>query len=293
LKQIKILTNHIQHYLKNTSLQKQKKDIDMNINSNVVFNYLTTFLSILVIATIINVVLYSILPKQGIYTKTENNNEIEFVNYESLYKNNKKLKIVKRTNQSNDNKSLKNMILKAIYSKSEMEGWIIVQKSASDTNSYIIEQGEKFSGFKLIRFYNDYVIFQKNSNEFKLKMKSEKNSNIYQMINNNLKNIIIDKNIVRIKRDYINKQIKDKNNILKTIMIKAKSSGIEIRKIEKNSFFEKLNLKERDIIQSVNNSKMNNYNQLLNLYNNMKNMDLLIVKIKRENKNMEIRYEIN
>ena len=58
----------------------------MNINSNILFNNITTSLGVIVLATMINVILFAVLPKYGIDKEKKANNTVEFLNYDKLYK---------------------------------------------------------------------------------------------------------------------------------------------------------------------------------------------------------------
>jgi type II secretory pathway component PulC len=275
----------------------------MNINSNVLFNNITTFLGVIVMATMINVILFTLLPKQGVEILQANNNDLMFSNYAKLFEENKKLtvvaKIVQKSSKNKNSESISNMTLKAIYAKGENEGWIIV-KSTSSVESHIVENNETFKGFELLRFYENYVVFEKENIEYRLQMKSAitPKLNVFKKRKHNEKDIIIEKDKIVVNRDFLNNQIENEQKLVNDISLREKKQlgniiGFEILSVTKNSFFDKVNIKKGDIIKSVNNQDVNDYNKLLSLYKNIDDMDLLIIKINRKNKDMELRYEIN
>ena len=57
--------------------------------------------------------------------------------------------------------------------------------------------------------------------------------------------------------------------------------------------FDNLGLKTGDIITKVNNVKLNNYSKAFKIYKNMRNIKHLNIEILRNNRRMELNYEIN
>ena len=277
----------------------------MNINFNLFFNTITTFLGVIVMATMINVILFEILPKHGIDMQKAVNNEVKFFNYTKLYEETKKLIVVpvkkkQKSTQYQHDESISKMTLKAIYAKGEAEGWIIVESITDSNKNHIVKNNENFQGFELVRFYENYVVLEKENIDYKLQMKSAIDPKIikFQEKRNINKDIILKKDKIIVSRKFLNKQIKNQQELMKSIWIRekkllGKSIGFEILKVTKNSLFDKINLKNGDIIQSINNEKVSDYNKVLSLYKNIDEIDLLIIKINRKNKEMELRYEIN
>ena len=72
-----------------------------------------------------------------------------------------------------------------------------------------------------------------------------------------------------------------------------KIEGFKIERINKDSAFAKLGLKEGDIIKSVNNSVLESYADAFKVYNNMENTKYLNMEILRNNEIVELNYEID
>ena len=84
------------------------------------------------------------------------------------------------------------------------------------------------------------------------------------------------------------------NNIsIKEIQNENKIEGFKIERINKDSAFAKLGLKEGDIIKSVNNSVLESYADAFKVYNNMENTKYLNMEILRNNEIVELNYEID
>lgn len=275
----------------------------MNINSNVLFNNITTFLAIVFMASVLNVILFIALPKYGIDMKEKASNDVKFLNYTRLYEETKILnvpvKIEEKSIHYKNNASISKMTLKAIYAKGESEGWIIV-KITTKKKSHILKQNDFFLGFRLIRFNEHYIIFEKDNSEYKLQMKPgiDLKLNEYKQIKNINQDIIVKKDKIIVSRKFLNKQIENEQELMKSILIIEKKSlgksiGFEILRVKENSFFDIVNLKKGDIIKSINNQEVSDYNKLLSLYKNIDGIDFLIIKINRQNKDMELQYEIN
>ena len=76
-------------------------------------------------------------------------------------------------------------------------------------------------------------------------------------------------------------------------MTDGKITGFRINSVTKNSVFDKLGLKQGDIIKSVNNIAMSNYQDAFNMYNKINTIKYFNMKIIRNNKEMELDYEID
>ena len=69
--------------------------------------------------------------------------------------------------------------------------------------------------------------------------------------------------------------------------------GFKINRVNKDSVFSKIGLKEGDIIKMVNNSVLSSYADAFKIYNNMENSKYINMQILRNNEVMELNYEIN
>lgn len=83
------------------------------------------------------------------------------------------------------------------------------------------------------------------------------------------------------------------NNIgLRTAKKDGKIIGFKIYKLNQKSVFADLGLKHNDILTKVNNIELNNYQNAFKIYKLVDKMDLMQLTILRDNKEMEITYEI-
>ena len=69
--------------------------------------------------------------------------------------------------------------------------------------------------------------------------------------------------------------------------------GFKINRVNKDSVFTKIGLKEGDIIKMVNNSIISSYADALKVYGNMENTRYINMQILRNNEVVELNYEIN
>ena len=110
--------------------------------------------------------------------------------------------------------------------------------------------------------------------------------------------IVFDGDNVSVKRKYLDSYVNNIEKVWKDIKIsEVKSngfiSGFKVSNITQGSMFDNLGLKTGDIITKVNNVKLNNYSKAFKIYKNMRNIKHLNIEILRNNRRMELNYEIN
>ncbi|RXJ86839.1 hypothetical protein [Arcobacter sp. CECT 8985] len=258
----------------------------MNINFNKLLKILNPFIYTLSISYLFCFILFLLLPAKSIKQNIALNNSLEYLNFDGFY-----------TKQSNTNtnvianSSLKNnFVLKATYVKANNQGYILFfDKSAN--RSIVLSKNESYKNFKLIEISKNYVIFNKNGENFSLFIKNELQNLpiLNNQTENNIKEVskkdinFYSKNIEKIWQNIAIEQLKKDNKII----------GFLITKINNNSIFSQLGLKEGDILKAVNNNNLKSYNDAFKIYNNIKNLQYLKLKILRKNKKMELEYEIN
>jgi len=294
----------------------------MNINFNTIVSKSIPFVGLASLAYALNTGLYFYLPKTLEYNPVSYNYNIEY----SKYKFDKNLKeiIIKKKKVVEKKKVVKkkeyklnaNIVLKAIYASSNNSGWIIIgEKSSSKT--YMLSIGEKFKEFELQLVYSTYAIFTKNNKEYRLDLLSEKEKklNLTTKKDSSLDKKqdikVVDKvkeeefkaikqendNQFALKRTLINSYTKNLKKIWRDISINDyKQNGVlvgfEIRRINQNSVFAKLGLRDGDIIKSVNNIKMTSYSNAFSVYKKLSKTKDLNFLILRGNNEMELEYEI-
>ena len=76
-------------------------------------------------------------------------------------------------------------------------------------------------------------------------------------------------------------------------MTDGKISGFKVTKVNSKSVFAVLGLKKNDIIKKVNNKSLTNYNEAFKIYNNIDKINYFNILIIRDNKEMELSYDID
>ncbi len=271
----------------------------MNTTINILIKKLLPFIFIALLAYIINAIIFISLPKSGIDLRTKNETTLEFKKYIGFYN---KPKILKKetTIKKAEVSSLTKYKLKAIYSKDDNSGWISIENN-SGSKSYILSQWEDIDGYILTKLYRTHVIFEKAAVEYKLELEKTKENISYEMsnINNNIKeNIVVKDDVVKVDRNYLNSYVNDVNKVWNNIAIKEirknkQIDGFKVFKVAKGSAFDKLGLKQGDIIKSINNRVLKSYADAFKVYNEINNTQYLNIEILRNNEIMELNYEIN
>ncbi len=271
----------------------------MNLNFNKILKTIFPYIYIALATYIISTIIFLFLPKNGVDFEDVSLNQLEYKNYSGFYSSNGVVinnRLKNRANISLD--SLSKYILKAIYSTSSNSGWIIIEsKSSKDTT--ILQQLEEFNGYTLTKLYKKYVIFEKNSKEYKLELPKEENLTYGIENNNSIKeNIVVKEGSVAVQRDYLNTYVNDLGKVWKDIAIQeirenGKIDGFKINGVNKNSVFEKLGLKKNDIIKSINGNVLKSYADAFKIYNGINKLNYLRLEVLRNNEVVELNYEIN
>lgn len=279
----------------------------MNINYNSIIKAFIPVFIILFIAYFINSVLYIYLPKAKEQKQIEQSSGVEYNKYKIYDGFNEPKKITQKPKPKAIKKEyelLSSIVLKAIYASSDKsKGWIIISEKSS-TKTHMLEVLDSFKNYTLKSVYKKYVIFEKNSKEYKLSIDDEKNIQDIKTKTVVKKQVLADEEIKEeeggysVKRELVNEYTKGNlNKIFKDIAIKeikkdGKIDGFKINRVSKNSVFYKLGLKKNDIIKEVNNIKLQSYNDAFKIYNQMNKLNSLNFIILRNNQPVEIEYEI-
>ncbi len=270
----------------------------MNINFNILYKYSFPYLIVFIFVYIFNFLIFFTLPKHSLDYLPQNKQILKYSNY-FIYPNFS----TKSTSKSvqKDYMLLSNLTLSAVYAKKDSGGWIIV-KDNNSLKTYVLQKGEQFKNYVLKSVFPTYVIFEKNNKQYKLEFKKEDFQNIVNQktfLSNNINNINNNNNdTIKIKKSFFNDYVNDVDKIWKDIVINPieKNNGIDgfiISSMKKNSVLGKIGLQAQDIIKKVNNVELNSYNNAFSLFKNIKNNDYINIEIIRNNKLMELNYEIN
>jgi type II secretion system protein C len=271
----------------------------MNINFNTLFQKSLPLIYVILFAFLLNSVIFFYLPKSGVDFVKSDSLFLDYKKY-GFYSNIKNIeKKVDDTNSKQSVQTLAKYNLKAIYFRSNDEGWITIEEKSGD-KSYILAQGEQIDGYTLFKLFKNYILFIKDNKEFKLEFKEEigANSSFSEPLNNQKQEIIIKNNGAIISRDYLNSYTSNIEKIWKDIAIDEikngnKIEGFKISKVVENSDFEKIGLKKGDVIKAINNNALNSYADALRVYNSIKDTTYLNIEVLRKNEVVELNYEIN
>lgn len=272
------------------------KGIFMNINFNTLFQKFLPYLYLILLAFLINSIIFFILPRNAVDFVKDESLSLDYKKY-GFYSNIKTTQEEEKVEQnSNPILNLSKYELKAVYYTSSSKGWISIEDKGNN-ESYILKNGEQIDGYELFEIFKNHVIFKKNSKEYKLEIKEKEISN-YDMNQSNNEEINIKNNGAIVSREYLNSYLTNMEKIWNNISIKEiqnenKIEGFKIERINKDSAFAKLGLKEGDIIKSVNNSVLESYADAFKVYNNMENTKYLNMEILRNNEIVELNYEID
>jgi type II secretion system protein C len=264
----------------------------MNINFSKFFQKSLPFIYVIFFAYIINLALFFYLPKSGTSFILNSFSNLDYKKF-GFYSNIKKLEQsdTKAINQPQD---LSKYELKAIYFINSNKGWITVEDKSNQT-SYILSLQEQVDGYTFSKLFKNYVIFQKDKKEYKLEIVEKELTNYQE---NSVDEFKAKDNGAVINRNYLNSYTTDMEKIWKNITISEvknanKTEGFKIEKINKDSVFAKIGLKEGDIIKSINNTPLSSPSEAFKVYGNIGNIKYLNIEISRNNEIMEMSYEIN
>lgn len=265
----------------------------MNINFNKLFQKLTPFVYLVLVAYILNLFLFFYLPKSGVSFVENSFANLEYKKY-GFYSNIKKVEDNSSFKNNQQIQNLSKYELKAIYFVNVNKGWITIQDK-SNQMSYILSSGEQIDGYTLFKLFKDYVIFQKDKKEYKLEI-VDKELNNYE--ESKIEDFKTKDNGAVVNRAYLNSYVTNMDKIWNNIAINEimngdKIDGFKIEKINKDSVFGKLGLKEGDIIKSVNNNVLSSYGDAFRVYNDIGNIKYLSIEVLRNNELVELSYEID
>ncbi len=102
---------------------------------------------------------------------------------------------------------------------------------------------------------------------------------------------------VNVDRSLINQSFNNINELMKQIRVKphfenGKPEGLKLYGIRKGSLFQKMGLRNGDIIKGVDGSQIESVDDALKLYNNLRNTSNVSVRIKRDGRTEEIDYYV-
>ena len=268
------------------------------MNTNYNYNFIYPYIFIFLFVYLCNSILFLNLPKKTLYVSENKTKDIKYSAYNSFFGKQKILeKKRKKRADSKDYLSIDKILLKAIYIQNDNSGWVILQEKNSNKTS-IIEQNEYYNSYKLKKLYKSYIILEKNEKEYKLALKDDLTKLNYTINSNKNVKIEVSGDDVKISRTYLNSYINDLSKVwenisIKEIRVNGKIDGFKVLKVKKDSVFDKLGLKQFDVIKRVNNQVLTSYNEAFAIYKNIDKTDFFLIEVLRNNEILELSYEIN
>jgi type II secretion system protein C len=286
----------------------------MNINSNKILEFLYPFIIISSISYLLCTILFIYLPKTKIEYISGDISSIDFTKYNfmdafGLIKVKEK-EIIKKVEPIVSKPSkpryriLDKITLQAIFSKGNDDGIIVIEEK-STSKTHMLKKGDGFKEFILTRIENIYAIFSKDGKDYKFHIDREGEELEYEIINKVNKRtseweekVKVTGSSVKVTRKYLNSYVKNidkvwKNIAIREVMTDGKISGFKVTKVNSKSVFAVLGLKKNDIIKKVNNKSLTNYNEAFKIYNNIDKINYFNILIIRDNKEMELSYDID
>jgi len=210
--------------------------------------------------------------------------------------------------------SIKDIDLLGIYSASDIT--VVTVRHKGKTK--VLSKGEMINGFVLEGAGSDFATFSKEEKFYTVTLiKPKKNSKGTGSIKtvNGPDSISQEKSSTDqgkppsgeivdagdrkiIDRSLLTHYTTNMDEIFKDIGIQDmkegdKVTGFQVSFVRRGSHFSKLGLQRGDIIKSVNGQEINSYNAAFGIYKEIQTMENMTLVIIRDNKEMELEYEVN
>lgn len=272
----------------------------MNLNIDKYVSLITPFFYIWLTLYFSNSILFFILPKVSVEYSPENRVLIDYKHYDmgALFKN-QTTPFFKKSIKKTVLPTLSGFELVAIYAMADGNGWITI-KNKSTQKTTTIQTGKRFKGYLLKSIMHNNALFENNGNIYKLEIKRKKQK--FEIITKNdelswKEKIIVDGNKIQIQRKFFDTPVNDFKKVWQSVdakLIKNQPmSGYLLSKIAKDSMLLSLGLKQNDIINKINGITILGYEEIFNIYNKVKLLKKLNITVYRNNRLVELTYEIN
>jgi type II secretion system protein C len=250
----------------------------------------TRLLVLLIIAKGISIAIYLYLPSDGVELNMKSNYQPKYqrVNFKNMISK-VNILVEKSITQEQVGTSITNMTLKGLYG-TKSKGYIIVAMKSNLRETTILGIGENYQSYLLKSISASSALFEKDGAMFVLDIEGSRK----------IKNIIERKVYAKnnIAKEDISYYAKNPKEIWKEISISENkdgkdSKGFKVTRVNKNSKIYALGLRTGDVIIKVNNVTLNSYKDALGIYENIDKLDMVQIVLIRNNKEVELVYEIN
>ena len=177
--------------------------------------------------------------------------------------------------------NLKGVELLALY-KDKNRGFVVLKDK---NKTYFVDLNKTYNGYKLIEIGQNYAIFEKNGNRYKLTLEKIKPTKNYK--------IITPPKPIKISKDTIREYTYNFNKIWNNIGIVKVKKGYMITYLNPKSIFAKIGLKRGDIFVEVNGIKLKSDADAWYIYKHLNKFKTFEIKILRNNKEKVLYYEMD
>jgi len=257
-------------------------------------NVLSKVFILVIIAKVLTLLLFWLLPSEGISYRTSASVTPEYHRYQlqgMLTPAPKLYTPESRTTSGAVGISISNMLLKGLY-KRKQGGFIIVAKKSTPNNTEVLGIDEVFGGYTLVEILNDGAIFERKGTRYTLNLPLSKSRPVV------LNPVHVDEGRAHhVSRNDISNYAQNFDQIWKDISIVPvkrgkKITGFKVTRIRANTPFAQLGLKRNDVIIKANNKPMRSYADALGIYQGLAKLDALEIVVLRNNQEKELIYEI-
>jgi len=203
--------------------------------------------------------------------------------------------------------SIKNIKLIGIYDSGENAVVVVSYKGKTK----VVAIGESVDGFTLDHTTATEAVFRKNDKYYTVKLDKNKShidklatvvDNLPQTDENTGGEPVDEEDDIeqhyKLKRSEVDRFANNLSDVYKNIGIRevkkdGKLAGFRVTFIRRGSPFAKLGLQRGDVLKSINGQELDNYATAYSAYRNIGDAEMMTLKIERENKEMELEYEID
>ena len=251
----------------------------------------TKLLMLLVIAKAISLFALWYFPSNGVELNIKENYlpKYQRVDFKNMIVSHSVKKF--KSSSHNNAVNITNMVLKGLYGVGN-KGFAIIAMKSNEKKTSIIGIGENYQGYILKYISSRSVTFTKNGSDFVLSLVNIKNSSaVTKFIKSEESSSVVSRKDIAYYSKNPNKIWK--NISLQEVMKGKKINGFKVTKISSNSKFASLGLKKGDVIIKANNIIIKSYRDAMEIYKNIDNLDTIQIVVIRDNKEVELEYEIN
>jgi type II secretion system protein C len=262
------------------------------LSNSKILSIMTKVLVAVLLAKIVSLGVWWYLPSSGIEQESLNSYTQSYkrIDFKNMLE---KSKVIQDKRQIVSTTNINTIVLSGLYGKGK-NGFAIVAKKSSPTNTSVISVGEVYEGYTLSSIEAFSVTFVKNSKEYIVRIDTKKLLDTKKYVTTEERQSAT----YAVQKNDINFYRKNPTKIWQDVAINEvvqgkKITGFRVDRINKNSKIAQLGLQKGDVIIRANNITLNSYKAAMDLYKNIDTIDTLELVVLRNNQEKEIIYEIH